>query len=433
MKILCAGDLHLGRTSSKLGPAHTPLSEPASTTWSAMVDLAIAARFGAVLLSGDIVDRGNSYFEALGPLQRGIERLAEAGITLVAIAGNHDCEALPRLVKTFKSDKFVLLGCGGVWESYVLEDGGLPTLRVVGWSFPAEHVTTSPLAQELPKTVDLTLPTVGLVHGDLDKPLSRYAPLSLPQMKATDYQLWILGHTHQPMLNMALPGPPVLYTGSLQALDPGEPGCHGPWAFETTGPDAFQPRQIPLSPVRYATVTVPVDAIETMEDLAPAVQKAIQNHANTFESECDPLERLSCRLHFTGRSKFHGKIEQKWSDLNTNFDMPLGQNGRNGRIAVERAFFDIQPAVNLDELKELRDPVGSVARLLLDLTSPEPSMEGQQLIVRGMTEVGRIAAQTAFQPINGDGPMTESEIQALIVRQSYAVLDTLLAQKETSR
>lgn len=41
-------------------------------TWSRIVDYAIAHGVDVVALSGDIVDRDNRYFEAIGPFQRGL-------------------------------------------------------------------------------------------------------------------------------------------------------------------------------------------------------------------------------------------------------------------------------------------------------------------------------------------------------------------------
>jgi hypothetical protein len=89
MKILCSGDLHLGRRSSRLPAGVDAGAHSATAAWKALVELAIAERVDLVALSGDLVDRANRYFEAFGPLEAGVRRLTAAGIPTVAVAGNH--------------------------------------------------------------------------------------------------------------------------------------------------------------------------------------------------------------------------------------------------------------------------------------------------------------------------------------------------------
>ena len=76
-RILCLGDLHLGLLPSRL-PAEV-IDSPeerrkASTAavWLRAVEAAIDRRVGLVLLSGDVVDRDNRYFEAFGSARGGV-------------------------------------------------------------------------------------------------------------------------------------------------------------------------------------------------------------------------------------------------------------------------------------------------------------------------------------------------------------------------
>ena len=152
MRVLCAGDLHIGRRPSRL-PTHVdarPLS--CADAWTRIVDHALDARADLVALGGDLVDRANRYFEALGPLERGVRRLADAGIVTVAVAGNHDHDVLPQLARalapTLPAGAFRLLGAGGTWERTTIERDGA-RLHVDGWSFPAEHVDDDPMVIQL--------------------------------------------------------------------------------------------------------------------------------------------------------------------------------------------------------------------------------------------------------------------------------------------
>ncbi|MEF8866370.1 MAG: metallophosphoesterase, partial [Salinibacter sp.] len=93
-RILCTGDLHLGRYPSGV---HSRDREWAvDRVWENTVSYAIQQAVDGVVLTGDVVDAQNKRYEALGPLQRGLRRLGDAGIPVVAVAGNHDFDALPR-------------------------------------------------------------------------------------------------------------------------------------------------------------------------------------------------------------------------------------------------------------------------------------------------------------------------------------------------
>src|SRR5262245_1795132 len=123
-KLLCIGDMHLGRRPARL-PADLEVDAselgPAAA-WKRCTAFAIAERVDAVLLAGDVVESANRFFEAFGVLERGVRELEAAGIRTIGVAGNHDVEVLPRLADEIAG--FHLLGRGGRWESVeVARDG----------------------------------------------------------------------------------------------------------------------------------------------------------------------------------------------------------------------------------------------------------------------------------------------------------------------
>ncbi|MCB9916118.1 MAG: metallophosphoesterase [Planctomycetes bacterium] len=86
-RLLCVGDMHLGRRPSRL-PLGAPDGLGPRETWGEVVETAIAREVDAVLLAGDVVESANGALEAYGELLAGARRLREAGIDLVAVAGN---------------------------------------------------------------------------------------------------------------------------------------------------------------------------------------------------------------------------------------------------------------------------------------------------------------------------------------------------------
>src|SRR5699024_6038280 len=102
-------DLHARR--QQLGP---------DIAWSRAVDAAVQHRVDAVLLGGDLVDQERDFFVAYGQLKAGVQKLAASGIRILAVAGNHDTEVLPRLADEI--DALELLGRNGQWQTQKVND-----------------------------------------------------------------------------------------------------------------------------------------------------------------------------------------------------------------------------------------------------------------------------------------------------------------------
>ena len=100
--LLAVGDVHLGTRPVSLPGDLTdwdvdPRELTPEAALGAAVDRAIAEGVDAVVFAGDVVESTNARFEAIRPLEAAVRRLAEAGIPVLGVAGNHDVEALPRL------------------------------------------------------------------------------------------------------------------------------------------------------------------------------------------------------------------------------------------------------------------------------------------------------------------------------------------------
>lgn len=251
--ILC-GDMHLGRLPHRLAvalPRGGALVDwgPAGA-WRRVVDHAISVQAQAVVLAGDVIDQDRDRFEAWAYLHRGAARLLEAGVQVIAVAGNHDHIALPRLVDRLPAVQ--LLGAGGRWERKRL-DG----VDLVGWSFPSRHhredPLTSPGFQEAMQGGRPEVPTLGVLHADLDAGDSPYAPVRSVDLAAQPVQGWFLGHIHQPGdLHVDRP---IGYLGSVVGLDRSEVGPRGPWQVEIESGRWGCSQQV-LGPVGWVAVDV---------------------------------------------------------------------------------------------------------------------------------------------------------------------------------
>jgi DNA repair protein SbcD/Mre11 len=222
IRMLAFGDLHLGRSASAVHG--DPPEASTKFTWNRLVDHAIGNDIDALLLLGDIVDQDNRYFEAVGPLLSGFEKLGRQGIQVYLVSGNHDYEVLAQIAGTQgdslqgeQAGNVHLLGRAGKWEMKTFQKEDL-SLQIAGWSFPGRHVPGSPMQDfhEVSRKRDPDRPLIGLLHCDVDVRESPYAPVSLNELIHTDADAWLLGHVHKPgALNVS--DPAIWYSGSPHA------------------------------------------------------------------------------------------------------------------------------------------------------------------------------------------------------------------------
>ena len=420
MKLLCAADLHLGRVPARL-PGDLPLdgSElgPAAA-WHALVARARREKPDALLLAGDVVDDPRDAYEAYADLAAGVEALHGDGIPVLAVAGNHDVEVLPRLADEVPGLR--LLGRGGRWEAAVLEEAGR-TVRVVGWSFPQPQVTESPLTGGLEAALrDLTPgPTVGLLHADLDASASRYAPVRRAELDGAPVEAWLLGHVHAPS---ALAAPrPTGYLGALSPADPGEPGAHGAWRLTLTDGEPKIER-VSVAPLRYDTLEVALDGLDRPGDALARVVAALRTHA--YRVADGALRAASVRLVLTGRvdrpeAVRRALLEEDPRDARVEVD--------GVHVAVDAWEARLRPAVELAALARSDDPVGIAARALLALREGDADARAA-LVDAGRERLAGVDRRGPFAAIAAN-ERTDADVAARLERAAERVLETLLAQR----
>lgn len=429
MKVLCAGDLHIGRRPTRLPPDADARQLSCARAWEVMVEYAVDQRVDLLALSGDLVDQSNKFYEAIGPLERGLRQLRDAGVVTVAVAGNHDYDVLPQLARSIGDDSFRLLGAGGEWERVTITNGAGERLHVDGWSFPSEQVRDNPLAS-YDLRADGDTPILGLLHADLDAPRSSYAPVSLSDLQTRPVTLWLLGHIHAPKLHRARHGSPVLYPGSPQPMDPGEPGVHGVWLLDLRPLAPAEPRMIPLASVRYATAEVDMTGAATIPELRALVNERLRSSIAELVAESGArLRVLSLRLRVGGSTALHRQVEHELMKLREDFDW------RTGDVSafVEATTAVTRPVRDLDALARGDDAVALLARLARDFSSPASGHDaGSAALMEGVRGAAAALLDAKQYRCVDDlrRGFDDGSLRALVAQQSLSLLDELLAQKE---
>ena len=417
MKVLAVGDIHLGRTPSRL-PSDIPARElgPAEA-WRRAVNAALESGVTAVLLAGDVVDRDEDFFEAYRALESGVKTLTDEGVEVIGIAGNHDVEVLPRLARHIP--EFRLLGARGQWESCRIA-AGREAITVWGWSFPRTRFAASPLEGQrfkLPSGINL-----GLLHCDRDAgPDSPYAPVSGRDLERAGLDGWLLGHIHRPDALSA--ESPSGYLGSLTGMDRGETGPRGPWMIAVDDGRIADVAHLHLAPLRWEAPAIDLQGIvEPVEAKERLLQEVVSLDLR-MASLSVPPKAVGLSVTFTGRTALGSAALDEVSEE----DRSATHVGVAGtRYFVHRIQCDTQSEIDLEELARRRDPVGLLATRLLWLERPEGDPERERLV--GLAR-RRLLEESGKSVWRGLAPgMEDVDPLEWLRRAGFRVLDRLLDQ-----
>jgi DNA repair exonuclease SbcCD nuclease subunit len=363
LHILASGDIHIGRQSTHVDPHIAP----ARLAWDRLVHTAIDNAYDILILTGDVVDRDNRFFEARTPLLHGLQRLDQAGIDVFLVAGNHDFDVLPEILRAQDLPHVHLLGQNNTWQSHTLTRNDIP-LRLTGWSFPTQHHSHSPL-NNLPDPEPGCV-NIGITHGELTDQPSPYAPLSPGRLQRSGYDLWLLGHIHLP--TKPHPDTKTYYTGSPQALSPKEQGTHGPLHIEILGRDRINVYRIPLSSTRYETLPIDLADITDTDNLRNRICTAVETATNDILADHDKLAHVVFDLDITLPSH----LKESASGLLAEAEEELTVLLRTGQVKATVRHTNLQTIHvigNLAELARETTLAGELAGAILSLESNTPN------------------------------------------------------------
>jgi len=420
LQILCTGDVHLGRRPSRVPVDDDTLS--VRHVWDRFVETALDRGVGVVVLTGDVVDSENQMYEAYGALERGIRRLVDGDVEVVAVAGNHDHEAFPRLMRSVDTDGVHLLGPGGTWDEVRIDGRDGPSVRFVGWSFPQATYFASPL--EALSLSEAEIPTLGVLHCEAGRSEGPYAPVQRSALARTPVTAWLLGHVHAPNAHREA-GQLQLYPGSLQPLDPGEPGTRGAWVVEVAG-NTVTAESLPLASLRYDEASVDVTTLETAEDVEDAVIRTVRDGIAEANQRWPHLTHVAYRIVLEGRTDRHREIratvDEMVGSLRPEVDQVTG--------SIEAVEHQTRPDYDLEALARSDDPAGVLAQLLVRLEEETLDPDRVQHVLRRASKaVRQVHDSSRYEPLRRDSetrdPPDREALQSLLYRQGLLLLDEL--------
>ena len=438
-KILAIGDVHLGRSCSGVPNVVSSRDiDPRELTPAAALklstDFAIKQEVDAVLFVGDVVESTNARFEAMPPLEECVRWLLDAGIQVFAVAGNHDFEALRRLADLVEG--FTLLGANGRWESRALKKNKVAVAEIIGWSFSERHVRQSPVAQLLLEPLEAAakpVPRIGLLHAHLNASGGYYAPIRQVELDNTGYNAWLLGHIHKPSiesLSARVDSRPSGYLGSLVGLDRSETGPHGPWLLRLRDRGGLHLEHIPLAPLRWEQVSISIEGLEHVEDVADRLLDAVGSFVRRIGQEGRVPRALGLQARLTGTSPCHEDIRERiaagaWRDLGRVID--------GTAVFYTKIIAAITPRRDLAEIAKGDDPAALLARRLMVLKQDDD--RSRDLIEQARAALVEVAHDKRWSPVNehrnATDPLSDEALREVLFRSGMMALNEMFSQKES--
>jgi DNA repair protein SbcD/Mre11 len=224
-------------------------------------------------------------------------RLAQAGISVFLLYGNHDAEnqitrrlGLPANVRVFSARRP---------ETFSLEKYAV---ALHGQSFRQRDVTDN-LVPAYPSPTTGCF-NIGVLHTGLGGMggHANYAPCTIDDLVNKGYDYWALAHVHQAAVLHERPH--IAFCGNLQGRYIRESGPKGASLVTVSDGQVENISPLHVDVVRWTHLPVPVDQCRTGADAIDQIGKAIED-AVARESGG---RLLACRIELTGRIALHEQL-----------------------------------------------------------------------------------------------------------------------------
>jgi exonuclease SbcD len=299
-KFIHAADIHLdsplrGLSRYESAPAES-IRNACRKAFENLVDLAIEERVAFVLLAGDLYDGDWKDYSTGIFLSRQVGRLGRHGITVFAVAGNHD--AASRITRALDCPANMKLFPPGRGETIRHE-----TLSVAihGRSFDAPHVDEN-MAAGFPQA-EKGMFNIGLLHTSLDgrEGHAVYAPCSMDDLRSKGYQYWALGHIHKQEFVSRYPW--IVFPGCIQGRHIRENGAKGCVLVTVEDGGVVGAESRSLDVLRWNYCQVDIAGAGAMREVLEDARRAIEKELDTAEGR-----PVAMRIRFAGSTVLSGEL-----------------------------------------------------------------------------------------------------------------------------
>jgi exonuclease SbcD len=298
-RFLHAADLHLG--SPFLGLAQKDdevavrFARASRSAFEDLVTKALEVGVSFVVIAGDVFDGEWKDASIALFLNRQFARLSNRGIPIFLLRGNHDAESV--VTKSVTWPENVLEFSTKRPQTHRIED-----LRVAlhGRGFPHREVLEN-YAVDYPEPVAGWF-NIGVLHTACGRAgHENYAPCTVADLAARNYDYWALGHVHA--FEIVSRDPWIVYPGNLQGRSIRECGEKGAVIVEVADGVVSEVRRVVTDGARWAEVVVDTSAHDDETTLLRAVETELRPHAAAAAGRL-----LAVRVVLTGATRLHPRF-----------------------------------------------------------------------------------------------------------------------------
>jgi len=360
-RFIHAADIHLDSPLTGLsayeGAPTGMLRTATRRAFTRLVDRALEDAVDFVVIAGDLYDGDWRDYNTGLFFAREMARLHRAQIPAFVLYGNHDAES--EITRQLSLPESVTLFSARAPETHVLND-----LRVAlhGQNF-RRAATTDNLAANYPAALPGHF-NIGVLHTALEGHAShaRYAPCSVEELRAKEYDYWALGHVHE--YRVVEQSPRIVYPGNLQGRSVRELGPRGAVLVTVNG-EQVQTERIVVDVLRWHHLEVDASACESLQDVVSDV--SVRLSALAEEADRHPL---SVRISLRGATTAHGELFGREAELRANICSKANEYGEEV-LWVEKVRVRTEPILSASVLKARSDAIGELQEMLERAVSDE--------------------------------------------------------------
>lgn len=286
VRFIHTADNHLGSPFKGLGKKDSQMAKQAKEAsyraFEGIIDKAIEEKVDFLIVAGDLYDTEFQHIQERVFVIKQFERLRQVQIPVFLVQGNHDFWQESALHMSFPDNTYVF---GTSVETIYLTTRSNEKVALTGFSYPRRWVRER-MVNDFPHRQSHVDVQIGIYHGFLDgsdKETAAYAPFSIREMQAKQYDYWALGHIHQ--RQVLSDDPLIVYPGNSQGFKRKELGVKGAYLVNLdptkTATNHHQLEFFETSPIIWLEEEVNLKGLVTFQDLALAISTQISHmHLN---------------------------------------------------------------------------------------------------------------------------------------------------------
>ncbi len=330
---------------------------------------AIARSVDFVVFSGDIYDGAKRGLRAQIAFRSALAELGKHDIRAFIIHGNHDPLDGWSAIAEFPANTHVY---SAAYEAVPFTRDGVVLATIHGASYGENHVREN-LSLRYQATGQGF--EIGLLHTDVGKVDSPYAPCALDDLTRSGIDYWALGHIHD--RQVLCQQPMVVYPGNHQGRSFSEEGAKGVYCVEVDGKTVRSIEFVEVGTWQFKTVTVDAGVAADIAELADRIQTGVEDERTN--------RNVILRVRVVGKSAVHGLLAREGTgaiaeQLRTNL------RSMRPRVWLARIENKTRPTYDIDTVLGRDDFSSEVVRMAATWKSVPDVMDAVPAKYRGALE-----------------------------------------------